>query len=122
MAEGKTEEAKKAVKALFEKMPDSTVPYDHYNARMVATLFELGERDKALEVINLMAPRASELLVYLANRRDLNREFQISYMTLDELQRVLYQNGEKELAKPIEETLNRVNEMLNFGNPDRSEF
>ncbi|MCZ8023371.1 MAG: DUF2723 domain-containing protein [Cyclobacteriaceae bacterium] len=122
MAEGKTEEAKKAVKALFEKMPDSTVPYDHYNARMVATLFELGERDKALEVINLMAPRASELLVYLANRRDLNREFQISYMTLDELQRVLYQNGEKELAKPIEETLNRVNEMLNFGNPDSSEF
>ncbi|MCU0383124.1 MAG: DUF2723 domain-containing protein [Cyclobacteriaceae bacterium] len=122
MAEGKTEDARKVLKALFDKMPDSTIPYDHYNARMVATLFELGEKEKAIEVINIMAPRAGETALYLAEQKDINREFQISYMILNELQRVLYANGEKELAKPIEESLNKVNAVLNIADTDRSDF
>jgi len=122
MAEGKTEEARKTVLEMFSKMPDVTVPYDHYNARMVATLFELGEKEKAIEVVKIMAPRAGETALYLANKQEINREFQISYMVLGELQRVLYANGEKELGKQVEDAYNKVNAALNIVDTDRSDF
>lgn len=122
LMEGKTEQAREALLFCFEKMPDKTVQFDHVNARLVDALFEVGEKEKALEVANLMWPKAEEMALYLAGLRDYSREFQISYAVLNELQRVLYKYGEADLAKKVEESYERVNAELNIVNTDRSNF
>jgi hypothetical protein len=106
----------------FEKMPDKTIQFDHVNARLVDALFEVGEKEKALEVVNMMWPKAEEMALYLAGLRDYSREFQISYAVLNELQRVLYKYGEADLAKKVEESYERVNAELNIPGTDRSNF
>lgn len=122
LLEGKTEQAREAVMFCFEKMPDKTIQYDHINARLVDVLFEVGEKEKALEVVNIMWPRAEEMSMHLAAEQDFSREFQISYAVLNELQRVLYKYNEAELGKKVEESLERLNNSLNIRDTDRSNF
>lgn len=122
LLEGKTEQAREAVLFCFNKMPNSTVQFDHINARLVDALFEVGEKEKALEVANQMWPKAEEMALYLADLRDYSRDFQISYAILNELQRVLYKYGEADLAKKVEDSYERVNASLNIMSPERSTF
>lgn len=122
LLEGKTEEAREALLFCFDKMPDKTIAYDHYNARMVEALFEVGEKEKALEVANTMWPKAETTALYLAEEKDFSREFQISYAVLNELQRVLYKYGEADLGKKVEESYERINTALNIKDPERSGF
>jgi hypothetical protein len=122
LLEGKTEQAREAVLFCFDKMPDKTVAYDHVNARMVDALFEVGEKDRAIEVATTMWPKAKEMALYLSDLKDFGREFQISYAVLNELQRVLYKYGEAELGKQVEEALEEVNSVLNIRDTERSRF
>jgi hypothetical protein len=122
LLEGKTEQAREAVMFCFEKMPDKTIQYDHVNARLVDVLFEVGEKEKALEVVNIMWPKAEAMTMHLAGEQDFSREFQISYAVLNELQRVLYKYNEAELGKKVEESLERLNTVLNIRDSDRSNF
>lgn len=122
LLEGKTAEAREAVMFCFEKMPDKTIQYDHVNARLVDVLFEVGEKEKALEVVNIMWPKAEAMTMHLAAQQDFSREFQISYAVLNELQRVLYKYNEAELGKKVEESLERLNAVLNIRDNNRSNF
>ncbi len=122
LMEGKSEQAREALLFCFDKMPNKTVAFDHVNARMVEGLFEVGEKEKALEVTKLMWPKAEEMALYLAGEKDFSREFQISYMVLNELQRVLYKYGEADLGKKVEESYEKVNAVLGVANGDRSQF
>jgi hypothetical protein len=101
--EGKTEKAREVLLASITKMPDVSIPFDYSNAQTVSLLFEVGEKEKALEMTNIMWPRANELAEYYIETRQLGRELQVNIVTLGELQRALYRYGEEELAKKIEE-------------------
>lgn len=107
IAKGDTARAKEVLIGNLTKMPDSGVPFDYSNAQTVSLLLQVGERQKALEVAELMWPRANELAEYYINERDYGRDLQVNIVILGELQRSLFRYGETELAKKIEEAYNR---------------
>lgn len=121
--EGKEDKAREVLLFSLAKMPDKGVRYDFTNARMVELLLEVGEKDKALEIVNTLSPRLDELCTYYLDKRMYGRELQISLIMLGELQRVLYAYGESDLAKKIEDAYNKHAEVFqNRGAFDRSDF
>lgn len=106
----KNDSAKAREVLLFSlvKMPDASVPYDYTTSQTVALLFEVGEKEKAVEIAEIMFARSSELANHYLSKGELDREFQINAMILSELQRVLYMYGEEELAKKVEDAYTSV--------------
>ncbi|MGC3946001.1 MAG: DUF2723 domain-containing protein [Chryseolinea sp.] len=100
--EGDTAKAREVLLYAMAKMPDASVPYDYTNAQTVEMLLEVGEKEKALEIATTMGRRSDELASYYIRKRDLGRELQVNVVILGELQRVLHQYGESELASKIE--------------------
>jgi hypothetical protein len=111
--EGDSTKAKEVLLFSLNKMPDQGVAFDYAIAsQTVPLLFEVGEKAKAVEIANLMWPRASELADYYVDNRDFGRELQINVIILGQLQRALYENGETELAKKIETAYDKHSEVL----------
>ncbi|GAB2796882.1 DUF2723 domain-containing protein [Rhabdobacter roseus] len=82
IAEGKTEEAKKALQKSLATMPDKSIPYDQISANFIRPLFELGENKQALQIAETMAKRADENLTFfrqtgIGNQRDTNTDLYI---------------------------------------------
>jgi tetratricopeptide (TPR) repeat protein len=101
--QGDLEKAREVLVYALTKMPDISIPYDYTNAQTASMLFEVGEKEKALEISNVMSQRADELATYYIENGEFGRELQVNVVILGELQRVLYQYGEADLAKKIEE-------------------
>jgi hypothetical protein len=101
--EGDTAKAREVILYSLAKMPDASIPYDYTNAQTVDLLFEIGEKEKALEIANTMSTRADDLATYYIKNRTYGRELQLNVVILGELQRVLYKYGEADLAKKIED-------------------
>ncbi|MCF0039453.1 glycosyltransferase family 117 protein [Dyadobacter fanqingshengii] len=77
IADGKKDEAKKAIEKSLATMPDKSIPYDQFSANFIGPLFDLGETKKALEIAETMATRADEVLTWAKDngttkRRDSN--------------------------------------------------
>jgi hypothetical protein len=85
-------------------MPDDPIRFDYTTAQTVALLFEVGEKEEAIKIATLMGQRADEMAEYLIRKNDIGRELQVSIVILGELQRVLYQYGEADLAKKLEDS------------------
>lgn len=109
---GETQKAREVLMHSLTKMPDAGVPFDYSNAQTVSFLLEVGEKEKAIEVANVMYPRASELAAYYIKENDYGRELQVNIAILGELQRSLYQYGVTDLAKKIEEEYDRHYDIL----------
>lgn len=62
IADGRKDEAKKAIERSLSTMPDKSIPYDQFSANFIGPLFDLGETKKALEIAETMATRADEVL------------------------------------------------------------
>lgn len=107
IAQGDTAKAREVLLHNLSRMPDKGVRYDYTNARMVQLLFEVGEKEKALEIVNTLNPRLDEQANYYLSKGDYGRDLQISLLMMGELHRVLYAYGESELAKKIEESYNK---------------
>ena len=86
----------------MEKMPYKGVPYDYTNTQTVELLLAVGETDRALEMANILSKRSDELASYYLSKREFGRDLQIPIVILGELQRVLFENGETEMAEKIE--------------------
>jgi hypothetical protein len=96
----------------FQKMPDQGVPFDYSNAQAVRLLFDVGEKEKAIEVANVMWPRANELAAHYIDAQEYGRDLQVNMVILGELQRSLHANGESEMAGKIEEAYSKYEEQL----------
>ncbi|WP_276373166.1 DUF2723 domain-containing protein [Chryseolinea sp. H1M3-3] len=101
--EGDTAKAREVVLYNLAKMPDHSIPFDYTNAQTVSLLFEVGEKEKALEIANVMSARSDELATYYIQKREYGRELQLNVAILGELQRILYRYGESDLAKKVED-------------------
>ena len=114
--QGDKERARKVALYNLERMPDKAVPYDYTSARTVAYLFQVDEKEKAMEIAQTMGDRAIEMLKYLIESRNgsIGYELQVNLVTLDLLQRTLYRNGEDELAQKYEEAYNETVGGLNL--------
>lgn len=77
IADGRKDEAKKAIERSLSTMPDKSIPYDQFSANFIGPLFDLGDTKKALEIAETMATRADEVLTWAKDnsttrRRDTN--------------------------------------------------
>lgn len=107
----------------LEKMPDEGIRFDYTTARTIGLLLEVGEKDKAMEIANLMVPRSDEMLAHLIEKREIgDREFQIHMAILGELERVMLRYGETDLAKKIEDINARHEEAIKSFRPGRQDF
>jgi hypothetical protein len=101
--EDKMEKAKKVLNLSLAKMPGKSVPYDVTTPTTIELLFKVGEKAKAIEVANQMAASADEMATYLIKENSsLGRDLRLNLYILGELNRVLYEYGENDLAKKIE--------------------
>jgi hypothetical protein len=103
IAEGKKDKARDVLLFSLKKMPDRGVRFDFTNGRMVELLFEVGEKDEAMKIVNVLSPRLDENAAYYLKKREFGRDLQINIVMLGELQRVLYAYGEADRAKKMEE-------------------
>jgi hypothetical protein len=123
IAQGDKARAREILLFSLQKMPDSGVRYDFTNARMVDMLFDVGEKEKALEIVKILSPRLEENSAYYLKKHEYGRELQINLVILGELQRVLYANGETELAKKLEDSYEKYAAAFqNRAGYDRSEY
>ena len=120
--EGDTARAREVLLYSLEKMSDAGVPYDFTNAQMVEMLLEVGEKEKAIEISNIMSTRFDELASYHIGKREFGRDLQIPMLMLGELQRMLYKYGENDLAKKIEDMYEKHSQAFQSRGADRSEF
>jgi hypothetical protein len=77
IADGRKDEAKKAIDKSLATMPDKSIPYDQFSANFIGPLFDLGETKRALEIAETMATRSDEVLTWAKDngttkRRDSN--------------------------------------------------
>ena len=67
-------------------------------------MFQVGEKDKAIEIANIVGARADEMAGYLIRKNHgLTLDLRKNIYILGELQSTLLENGETELATKFEE-------------------
>jgi hypothetical protein len=99
---GDTTRARKVLLYSLEKMPDRGVPFDYTNTQTVELLMAVGEKERALKITNILATRSDELASYYTREHEYGRDLQIPIVILGELQRVMLQYGETELADKLD--------------------
>ncbi len=105
---GDLEKARKLLLFSITKMADKAVPYDHTAAETVNLLFQVGEKEKAIEIANIVGERADEMAAYLIGKGyGLTLELRKNIYVLGDLQSTLLENGESDLATKFEEMYNR---------------
>lgn len=120
--DGDTAKARETLLFSLEKMPDAGVRFDFTNAQMVAMLFEVGEKEKALEIINVMGPRQDELANYYLQNRQYGRDLQIALYLIGEFQRTLYKYGFAEEAQKYEQMYEKHSAAFENSTPNRGDF
>lgn len=101
---GEKEKAREVILYNLEKMPNKAIPYDVSNARNIQMLFEVGEKEKAIEVANDLGKQMDEMSAYYLENQLFDSDFYNAVLVLGEIQRVLYQYGEADLAKKYEDS------------------
>lgn len=100
---GQKDKARELLLYNLAMMPNSTIPYDVSNARNVRSLFEVGEKEKAIEVATVLGNRMIDLAEFNISKRNFGNDTYNAIVVLSELQSVLYKYGEPELAKKFED-------------------
>lgn len=123
IAQGDSISAKEILNYSLDRMPDHGIPFDYTNTQTVQLLLEVGEKEKALAMANILSTRSDELATYYLSKREYGRELQIPIVILGELQRVMLEHGETELAQKIEALYDKhATAFQNRGGFDRSDF
>lgn len=103
LTKGDKDKAREVVLYNLAMMPDAAIPFDVSNARNVEMLFEVGEKEKAIEVATILGNRMIDMAEYNISKRNFGSDTYNAIVVLSELQRVLYKYGEAELAKKYED-------------------
>ncbi|MFN0047853.1 MAG: protein O-mannosyl-transferase family [Cytophagales bacterium] len=102
--EGKNEKAKEVINRCFEVIPDKTIPYDVTSPQFVSILLKCGDKDKALEISNVMANRADEELgYYMKNNIKNEMDVQSNLYILNQLATILKSEGLVEESRKFED-------------------
>lgn len=114
--EGKDERAKEVIFRSLEVMPDKGVPFDYVSALTVQLLLELDEKEKAIEIADILSRRADELLAYMAREnKSIGNEKQKNLIILNQLSRTMASAGLEEKAREYQELLARHYGGINQG-------
>jgi hypothetical protein len=106
--EGKEDKAKEVLLYSLSSMTNDAVAYDYTSNQTMGMLFQVGEKEKAIEIAKILGDRADNLLnYYIENDIQLGYELQRNVIILNDLQRTLKRYGEDELAKRYETALDK---------------
>lgn len=106
---GDIKKAEEVVLFSLNKMPDEAVPYDPSAPDTVNLLFKVGQKERAVDMAQVIAERSAEVASYLiANGGDLTFELRKNLFLLGSIQRTLFENGEIESAMRYEESYMRL--------------
>lgn len=114
---GDVERAKEVLLYNLNTITDEGVSYDYTTAGTVPYLYSVGEDERARQIAQLMGDRAIEMLEYLttySNKGGLDYEIRTNMVTLNILQRALYENGEQELAEKYKKAYGALLRKGNF--------
>jgi hypothetical protein len=93
----------------LEKMPHEAVPYDLASGQMVPLLFEVGEDDLALDIVEKISHKSVQMLEFYAREgRDYDREAMISIEMLKYFIPLLDERGYTELSSQLKSGLDRI--------------
>jgi hypothetical protein len=83
----------------LEKMPDAAVPYDITATTTIELYMRAGEKEKAMQIANVLGKRADEMAEYLI-RKDygITIDLRRNLFILADLQRIMAENGEDDQA------------------------
>jgi hypothetical protein len=110
--EGQNEKAKEAILFSLKVMPDSSLPYDQSVANYISILYQVGEKQKAEEIINIMAPRLEKSLEYAAKQKEV-RDLQDNLIIAQEIYQALREEGKTEEALKYQEMFEKYLEIFN---------
>ncbi|HLT81541.1 MAG TPA: DUF2723 domain-containing protein [Cyclobacteriaceae bacterium] len=103
LEENQEEKAREVILFSLEKIPDHGVPFDRFTSLpTIQLLLELGEKELALSITELTARRSTEMLDYYIRRNEMHSDVRLNLAVLGELQRIMYEYGEEDLATRIE--------------------
>ncbi|AGA78440.1 glycosyltransferase family 117 protein [Echinicola vietnamensis] len=107
--EDKLDKAADIQKLSMEKFPNEAIPYDLSSGQSVPSLFELGEDDMALDIIEVLSNRAFEMLQFYQEKgRAMDREAMYSLEMMRFFVPLLQERGYDELATEIQNNLDKV--------------
>ena len=104
VAEGKMDKAKEVVLRCLETIPDEVFRLDHFSVQQIGLLLAFGEEEKAIEMAELMATRADEMLTYLFENNLADQyELQKNLIQLSEIARAFKATNNNDLAAKYEQ-------------------
>jgi len=102
--EGKIDQARTTLLTSLERMPDEAVPYDYETAQTVGLLFQVGEEERAMQIVEILGNRADQMLAYLiAENKNFGFEREKSLSALQQIVQALRNAGKNEEAVAYQE-------------------
>jgi len=87
----------------LEVMPDEAIPYDLSSGQSVPLFFEVGEDDKALDIVDKVSKRSLDMIeFYLEENRDYDRDMMISIEMIRYFIPLLEERGYNEKAEELQ--------------------
>jgi len=121
--QGDIERGKEVLYFNLARMPDAVVKYDITTVSTVELLFLAGEKAKAAEIAAVLGTRAEEMVNYEVKKyTGISMEVRRNLYVLGELQRILYENQELELAKRFEDSYQRILDGLQVRGGNRNDY
>jgi hypothetical protein len=112
--EGKKEEAKAAVLFCLKVMPPNVIPYDFTVPPFISILLKTGEEKKGLEIATNMGDKCIADLAYFSkNNVPYNRDYEMCFYILDQIQRSLKESGKDKEADKYEKALLQYSSKFN---------
>lgn len=106
--EGDMEKAAGILKHGLTVMPDKAIAYDLANGQSVPLLFEVGEDDLALDIVEKISVKSVQMLdFYIRTGRNYDREAMISMEMLRYFVPLLEERGYTELSSQLKQDLER---------------
>jgi hypothetical protein len=100
---GDKAKAKEVLDRCLKVFPDNTIPYDYFTPPLLLPLAEVGETQKAAEIIDVMGKRTTSALnYYFTQGTRFDSEIQINLFTLQQLVMAARQLGMKEKSEELE--------------------
>lgn len=102
LEEGKIDKAATLLNYGLEVMPNEAIPYDLSNGQSVPLFFEVGEDEKALDIIDKVAKKSLDMIeFYTREDRDYDREMMISIEMVKYFIPLLEERGYQEKAQEL---------------------
>lgn len=106
LAAGDKAKAKAVMDRCFTVMPDKSIPYDYYTPQFIEPLAKVGDRKRAVEILEVMSKRAINALAYYSTHPDgalFDREIQTNFMILQQTFMAAQALGMNDKAQELEQ-------------------